>query len=49
MNKILKNTVIYMLLIIGYVFLYVVDIDTIIHPDTENTVKSKIDFVYQQF
>lgn len=44
-----KNTLIYLLLLVGFVFIYVVDIDLIIHPNKEVTVKSKIDFVYQQF
>jgi hypothetical protein len=46
---IIRNTLIYSLLILGYIFLYVVDVDDLLHPNKENTVKSKIDFVYQQF
>ena len=45
----IKNTLIYSLLFVGYIFLYVVNIDDLLHPNKENTVKSKIDFVYQQF
>ena len=48
-SLIFRNTIIYSLLIIGYIFLYVVDADELLHPNKDNSVKSKIDFVYQQF
>ncbi len=48
-KKIIKNTIIYFMLILGFVYLYVVDIDAILNPGIEQEVKSKIDFVYQQF
>ena len=49
MNKTLKNTLIYTLLISGYIFIYVVDIDSILNPNKDSIIKSKIDFIYQQF
>ena len=48
-KKIIKNTIIYFVLILGFVYLYVIDIDLILNPGKEQEVKSKIDFVYQQF
>jgi len=48
-KKIVRNTIIYFLLIIGYVYLYAIDVDAVLNPGVEQEVKSKIDFVYQQF
>ena len=48
-NRFFRNTLIYFLLILGFFYLYVVDIDAILHPNQDNTVKSKVDFIYQQF
>jgi len=48
-SKIIQNTIIYLALVFGFLYLYVVDIDQIIHPEKQGKVKSKIDFVYQQF
>jgi len=48
-KKILRNTIIYFLLILGYVYLYAIDINAVLNPSQEQDVKSKIDFVYQQF
>ncbi len=48
-RKILKNTLIYLMLILGYIYLYVVDIDILMNPDKTQEVKSKIEFVYSQF
>jgi len=48
-KQIIKNTLIYFLLIFGYMYLYLVDIDQILFPQENMEVKSKIDFVYQQF
>ena len=45
----LKWTLLYFLLIAGYLYLYVIDVDKIIHPGQGEEVKSKIDFVYSQF
>ncbi|MES2589839.1 MAG: hypothetical protein V4622_12740 [Bacteroidota bacterium] len=48
-NRFFKNTWIYFLLILGYVLLYSVDVEHVIYPSKEGEVKSKVDFVYQQF
>jgi hypothetical protein len=48
-NPILKNTLIYFFLILGYIFLYVVDINAILHPSEEIQPQSKVNFIYQQF
>jgi hypothetical protein len=48
-KKLLRNTVIYTLLIVGYIYLYVVDIDVLINPEKEQEVKSTMEFVYSQF
>lgn len=48
-SKIIRSTFIYLALVFGFLYLYVVDIDQIIHPEKQGEVKSKIDFVYQQF
>jgi hypothetical protein len=47
--NILRNCIIYFLLIIGYIYLYVVDIDILINPEKEQEVKSTVEFVYSQF
>ena len=51
MNKtrILKNTLIYFLLIMGYVYLYIVNVEILIDPKSEYAPKSKVNFIYQQF
>lgn len=48
-NRILRNIVIYFILITGYLLLYVVDIEHLFYREKEQEVKSTIDFVYQQF
>jgi hypothetical protein len=49
--KIIKNTVIYFLLITGYLFIYVIDIENYIYQKDKKEVesKSKVNFIYQQF
>ncbi len=49
MKKLIKQTLIYYLLIMGYLYLYVIDIDQILHPSENKVVKSKVEFIYQQF
>jgi len=49
LSKIIRHTFLYLALVFGYLYLYVVDIDQIMYPEKEIDVKSKIDFVYQQF
>lgn len=48
-TKIAKNTIIYLLLIIGYLSLYVVDMEAILNPKKEIKPRSKVHFIYQQF
>ena len=48
-SKIIRHTAIYTALLFGYLYLYVVDLDQIIHSEKKGEVKSKIEFVYQQF
>jgi hypothetical protein len=49
--KILKNTLIYFLLIIGYIFIYIIDIEKSIYSEEKKEIesKSKVNFIYQQF
>ena len=51
LNKIFKNTLIYFLLISGYIFIYVIDIENYIFEKEKKEVesKSKINLIYQQF
>ncbi|MBL7897262.1 MAG: hypothetical protein JNJ99_01920 [Crocinitomicaceae bacterium] len=44
-----KYLMIYFFLILGFVYLYVIDIERIIFPVSEETIESTVDFVYQQF
>jgi hypothetical protein len=44
-----RNLVIYLLIFFGYCFLYVYQIEKMIYGVDGNEVKSKINFVYQQF
>ena len=48
-KKILKNSLLYFFLIIGYLFLYVVDIEVLLNPDKEIKPQAKVNFIYQQF
>ncbi len=50
-NKTIKNIIIYSLLITGYVFIYVIDIESYIYKNNKKEVesKSKVNFIYQQF
>ncbi len=48
-NKLLRNILVYFLLLAGYFLLYAVDIEHLFYPEKEQEVKSKVDFVYQQF
>lgn len=49
MKRFLKNLLIYTLLVTGYLFIYVVDIESYFFQKNEEEIKSKVDFVYQQF
>jgi len=48
-RKFLRNTLIYFLLIVGYIYLFVVNVEVVFYPESENAPKSKVNFVYQQF
>lgn len=50
-NKFLRNTIIYFLLFVGYIFIYVIDIESYLYnkKETEIESKSKVNFIYQQF
>ncbi len=48
-SKMIRNTVIYFLLFVGYLFLYVVKFEVIMDPNTEMEATSNVKFVYQQF
>jgi hypothetical protein len=51
LSKILKNSGIYFLLITGYLFIYVIDIEDFIYKKEHKEIesKSKVNFIYQQF
>lgn len=48
-KTIIKNTLIYLMLVIGGLFLYYLDVDILLHPHKKVEAKSKVNFVYQQF
>ncbi|MCT4582116.1 MAG: hypothetical protein N4A35_11930 [Flavobacteriales bacterium] len=48
-KAIVKNVLIYLFLIIGWLYLYHLDIDVLLHPNKKVEAASKVDFVYQQF
>jgi hypothetical protein len=48
-SKFIKTTLIYTLLILGYIFLYFLDAESWFYEPKIEKSKSKIDFVYQQF
>jgi hypothetical protein len=49
MNKSIKNTLLYLLIFIGYLLLYVWDVEAMVYPNAAKKVISKVSFVYQQF
>ncbi len=48
-SKVLRNTLIYFLLIVGYIFLYVAKFELILNPNMDMEPTSNVSFVYQQF
>lgn len=50
-RKFLRNTLVYLLLIVGYLFIYIIDIESYIYEKDKKEVesKSKVNFIYQQF
>ena len=49
MSKFFRNTLIYFLLIIGYLFIYVIDIENYYYKKEDVESTSKVNFIYQQF
>jgi hypothetical protein len=49
MKGFIKKTLLYFVLLLGYILLYVIDIEEFIYPSEDTKVESKVDFVYQQF
>lgn len=43
------NVLIYTTLIVGYIFIYIIDIEHIIYGTDNEKVKLNVEFVYQQF
>lgn len=48
-NKSLRNTIIYVSLVVGLLLLYVLDVESMLYPNQQRKVVSKVNFVYQQF
>jgi len=48
-KTILKTILIYLGLIVGFLFLYYLDVDVLLHPQKKIEASSNVDFVYQQF
>ncbi len=48
-HRIVRNTLIYFALLVGYLFLYVINIENECYDLDEKESTSKVDFVYQQF
>ena len=49
MKAILYNTLIYLALMLGYLFLYHFNVEQLIYPEQEIEIESTVDFIYQQF
>lgn len=49
MKKWTLKIVLYFVLILGYIFLYVIDVEELVYDQKDIPVKSNVDFVYQQF
>ena len=45
----LRNTVLYFVILLGFIFLYLVDINVMMNADKDLKPQSKIEFIYQQF
>jgi len=48
-NKLIKNTLVYFLLMIGYLFIYEIEIDNFFYKQEDIPSTSKVNFIYQQF
>lgn len=49
MKRLIGLTVLYAALIVGYLCIYVLDMDLIIYGEENSQPRSKTNFVYQQF
>jgi hypothetical protein len=48
-KKFIRNSVVYTLLIVGYVLIYLLNIESYLFDEKNIKPKSKVDFIYQQF
>ncbi len=48
-KKLIRNTLIYFLLIMGYIFIYIIDVESYFYKKQDVESKSKVNFIYQQF
>ena len=48
-NKLIRNMIIYLVLVMSYFLLYWINIETMIYQSDDATPKSKVNFIYQQF
>lgn len=48
-NRIIRNTLIYFLLMVGYLFVYLLGVEKQMYKVEEQESKSKVNFIYQQF
>lgn len=48
-NRIIRNTLVYFLLMLGYLFIYRINIEKYMYQLEEQESKSKVNFIYQQF
>jgi hypothetical protein len=49
MSKFFRNTLIYFLLVIGYIAIYIIDIERVCYKNEDVESTSKVNFIYQQF
>lgn len=48
-SKLIRNTLIYTLLILGYIYLFEAKFELILNPNASVETSSNVNFVYQQF
>ena len=48
-SRLIRNTVVYFLLITGFILFYVIHIERFLDSDDTKESSSKVDFIYQQF
>jgi hypothetical protein len=49
MKNWLGKSILYITLIIGFLLLYVINVEELIYDEKDIQIKSTVDFVYQQF